>query len=78
MIKNTHNYLIPDGSERCIHDLQDKTFHASIQENGHNAYLVELQDLKPLLCTSKYLMDEVTGQFYAVYGNREHHRKPLL
>ena len=25
VIKNTYNYLIPDGSERCIHDLQDKT-----------------------------------------------------
>ena len=28
-IQNT-NYLIPDGSDRCIHDLQDKTLHAGI------------------------------------------------
>ena len=68
-IQNTNNYLIPDGTDKCIHDLQDKTFHAGILENGHNAYLMELPDLKPLVCTSRYLMDEVTGQFYAIYGN---------
>ena len=68
-IQNTNNYLIPDGSNRCIHDLQDKTLHAGILKNGHNAYLVELPDLKSLLCTSRYLMNEVTGQFYAIYGN---------
>ena len=68
-IQNTNNYLIPDGSDRHIHNLQNKTFHVGILENGHNAYLVELQDLKPLLCTNRYLMDEVTGKFYAIYGN---------
>ena len=68
-IQNTNNYLIPDGSDRCIHDIQDKTLHISVLENGHNAYLVELPDLKSLLHTSRYLMDETTGQFYAVFGN---------
>ena len=68
-IQHTNNYLIPDGSDRHIHDIQDKTLHIGILENGHNAYLVELPDLKSLLCTSRYLMDEVTGQFYAVFGN---------
>ena len=62
-IQHTNNYLIPDGSDRCIHDIQDKTFHRGILENGHNAYLLELPDLKSLLRTSRYLMDEVTGQF---------------
>ena len=64
-ILHTNNYLIPDGSD----DIQDKTFYRGILENGHNAYLVELPDLKSLLCTSRYLMNEVTGQFYAVFGN---------
>ena len=68
-IQHTNNYLIPDGGDRHIHDIQDKTFHRGILENGHNVYLVELPDLKTLLCTSRYLMDEVTGQFYAVFGN---------
>ena len=68
-IQHTNNYLIPDGSDRCIHDIQEKTFYRGILENGHNAYLVELPDLKSLLHTSRYLMDEVTGQFYAVFGN---------
>ena len=45
-IQHTNNYLIPDGSDRCIHDIQDKTLHTGILENGHNAYLVELPDLK--------------------------------
>ena len=72
-IQNTNNYLIPDGSNRCIHDLQDKTLHADILENGQNAYLVGLPDLKSLLHTSRYLMDEVTGQFYAIYGNSYQH-----
>ena len=57
------------GSDRHIHDIQDKTFHRGILENGHNAYLMELPGLKSLLRTSRYLMDEVTGQFYAVFGN---------
>ena len=68
-IQHTNNYLIPDGIDRHIHDIEDKTFHRGIPENGNNAYLVELPDLKSLLCTSRYLMDEVTGQFYAVFGN---------
>ena len=68
-IQNTNNYLIPDASDRCIHDIWDKTLHIGILENGHNAYLVELPDLKSLLHSSRYFMDEVAGQFYAVFGN---------
>ena len=34
---------------------------------------MELPDLKSLLHTSRYLIDEVTGQFYAVYGNSYQH-----
>ena len=56
-----------------IHDIQDKTFHRGILEKGHNAYLVELPNIKSLLRTSRYLMDEVTGQFYAVFGNSYQH-----
>ena len=43
------------------------------QKQVQDAYLVDLPDLKPLLCTSRYLMDKVTGQFYAVYGNSYQH-----
>ena len=72
-IQHTNNYLIPDGSDRHIHDIQDKTLHTGILENGHNAYPVEIPDLKSLLCTSRYLMNEVTGQFYTVFGNSYQH-----
>ena len=68
-IQDTNNYLIPDRSNRRIHDIQNKTLHISIPENRHGVYLVELPDLKSLLHTSRYLMDEITGQFYAVFGN---------
>ena len=30
---------------------------------------MELPDLKDMLCAARFLMDEETGQFYAVYGN---------
>ena len=72
-IQNTNNYLISDGSDRCIHDVWDKTLHIGILENGCNAYLVELLDLKSLLHTGRYLMDEITGQFYAIFGNSYQH-----
>ena len=42
----TNNYLIPDGTDRRIHDIQRKTFLPGHLENGNNAYLVELPDLK--------------------------------
>ena len=39
--------------------LKIKVFHARYLENGNNAYLLELH-------TSKFIMDEMSGQFYAV------------
>ena len=65
----TNNFFIPDGSNRHIHEIKDKVFHAGYLENGNNAYLLELPGLKDMLCTSKFIMDEMSGQFYAVYGN---------
>ena len=65
----TNNIFIPDGSNRCIREIQDKVFRARWLENGNNAYLLELQGLKDMLHTSRFLMDEMSGQFYAVYGN---------
>ena len=32
-------------------------------------YLVELPDLKEMLRTERFLMDEMSGQFYAIYSN---------
>ena len=65
----TNNFFIPDGSNRHIHEIRDKVFHAGYLENGNNAYLLELLELKDMLHTSRFLMDEMSGQFYAVYGN---------
>ena len=36
-------------------------------------YLVELLDLKEMLRTERFLMDEMSGQFYAIYGNSYQH-----
>ena len=65
----TNNFFMPDGSNRCIHQIDNKIFHAGYLENGNNAYLLELPALEKMLDTWKFLMDEMSGQFYAVYGN---------
>ena len=44
----TNNFFVPDGSNRCIHEIKDKVFHAGYLENGNNAYLLELLDLKDM------------------------------
>ena len=70
---DTNNYFIPDGSNRCIHDIWDNVFHAGYLENGNNAYLLHLPKLQDMLHTSQFLMDETSGQFYAICGNTNVH-----
>ena len=65
----TNNFFMPDGSSRRIHQIDNKVFHAGYLENGNNAYLLELPAPEKMLNTQKFLMDEMSGQFYAVYGN---------
>ena len=76
----TNNFFVLDGSNRRIHEIKDKVFHARYLENGNNAYLLELLGLKDMLHTSKFIMDEMSGQFYAVYGNtyQQMSTKPML
>ena len=76
----TNNFFIPDGSDRHIHDICDKVFHAGYLENGNNAYLLELPGLEKMLHTWKFLMDKMLGQFYTVYGNsyQQMSMKPML
>ena len=56
---HTNTIFIPDGSNRRIHEIQDKVFHTGYLENGNNAYLLELPGLKDMLHTSRFLMDEI-------------------
>ena len=76
----TNNFFVPDGSGRRIHQIQNKVFHAGYLDNGNNAYLLELPALENMLNTRKFLMDEMSGQFYAVYGNsyQRMSTKPML
>ena len=76
----TNNFFIPDGSDRCIHQIDNKVFHAGYLENGNNTYLLELPALEKMLNTWKFLMDEMSGQFYTVYGNsyQRMSTKPML
>ena len=76
----TNNFFVSDGSNRRIHEIRDKVFHAGYLENGNNAYLLELPGLKDVLHTSRFLMDEMSGQFYTVYGNtyQRMSTKPML
>ena len=76
----TNNFFMPDGSNRCIHQIDNKIFHTGYLENGNNAYLLELPALEKMLNTWKFLMDEMSGQFYTVYGNsyQQMSMKPML
>ena len=76
----TNNFFMPDGSNRRIHKIDNKVFHAGYLENGNSAYLLELPALENMLNTCKFLMDEMSGQFYAVYGNsyQRMSTKPML
>ena len=65
----TNNFFVPDGSNGRIHQIDNKVFRTGYLENGNNAYLLELLALENTLNTWKFLMDEISGQFYAVYGN---------
>ena len=55
----TNNFFVPDGSNRQIHQIDNKVFHAGYLENGNNAYLLELPALENMLNTRKFLMDEI-------------------
>ena len=76
----TNNFFMPDGSNRRIHQIDNKVFHAGYLENGNNAYLLELPALEKMLNMRKFLMDEMSGQFHAVYGNsyQRMSMKPML
>ena len=76
----TNNVFMPDGSNRWIHQIHNKEFNAGYLENGNNAYLLELPALENMLNTRKFFMDEMSGQFYAVYGNsyQKMSTKPIL
>ena len=76
----TNNFFMPDGSNRQIHQIQNKVFHAGYLDNGNNAYLLKLPAFENMLNTRKFLMDEMSGQFYAVYGNSYQRMltKPML
>ena len=46
-----NNFFIPDGSDRRIHQINNKVFHAGYLENDNNAYLLELPALEKMLNT---------------------------
>ena len=45
------NFFVPDSSNRHIHQIDNKVFHAGYLENGNNAYLLELPALEKMLNT---------------------------
>ena len=47
----TNNFFVPDGSDRHIHQIDNKVFHAGYLENYNNAYLLELPALEKMLNT---------------------------
>ena len=71
---------MPDSSNRRIRQIDNKVFHAGYLENGNNAYLLELPAPEKMLNMRNFLMDEMSEQFYAVYGNSYQRMsiKPML
>ena len=63
-ILNTHNYLLPDGTGRRILDIPISKRKPFVLENRHAAYQIQLETLDPVLETSTYLLDRLTGQFH--------------
>ena len=59
----TNNFFMPDGSNRQIHQIQNKVFHAGYLENSNNAYLLEL--LQNAFC-HKLLFAELCKMLFAV------------
>ena len=47
----TNNFFMPDGSNRCMHQIDNKIFNAGYLVNGNNAYLLELPALEKMLNT---------------------------
>ena len=68
-ILNTHNYLLPDGTERRILDITISDRKPFVLENGHAAYQIQLEILEPVLETSTYSLDRHMGQFHMVYND---------
>ena len=68
-IDNTRNFLLPDGTGIRILDIPISERKPFILDNGHSAYQIQLENLEPVLETSTYLIDRLTGQFHAVYDD---------
>ena len=52
----TNNFFMPDVSNRRIHQIDNKVFHAGYLENGNNAYLLELPALENMLNTRSFML----------------------
>ena len=68
-IDNTRNFLLPDGTGRSVLDIPISERKPFILNNGHSAYQIQLENLEPVLETSTYLIDRLTGQFHTVYDD---------
>ena len=79
-ILNTHNFQLPDGTGRRILDIPISERKPFVLEKRHTAYQIQLETLEPVLETSTYLLDRLTGQFHVVYndGYRQMPTTPML
>ena len=68
-IVNTHNYLFPERTGRRILDIPILERRPFVLESRHTAYQIQLETLEPILETRTYLLNRLTGQFFAVYDD---------
>ena len=79
-IVNTRNYLLPDRTGRRILDIPISERRPFVLESRDAAYQKQLETLEPILETRTYLLDRLTGQFFAIYddGYRQMATTPML
>ena len=61
----TNNFFMPDGSNRWIHQIDNKVFHTGYLENGNNAYLLELPALENMLNTHAWATGDLIDELVA-------------
>ena len=79
-IDNTRNFLLPGSTGRRLLDIPISKRKPFILDSGHSTYQIQLENLEPVLETSKYLINRLTGQFHAVYddGYRQMATTPMI
>ena len=62
--------MIPDGSNRTIHDIECKFANFPSPGGGQGAIMLRLPDLQPFFETTRFLIDLDTAEIFALFRRR--------